>query len=187
MSLEISEISTSQSEDIKLRDLDKPNSLIENSETSTSQIIYGELEISISQYTYRDVKTSICLTGDLETKSQSHEMLESLEVKHEQQEPHLAPSDHEIPPVETRGEVPVVELPFSPEEEKPKFNLLFLFEHAVEPNTRDKFHLMIVNIWALRELGDDYQSFNKAVFKFISQQQELEFAAKDVEIGMTGT
>ncbi|KAL8148905.1 hypothetical protein AgCh_006058 [Apium graveolens] len=44
---------------MKTRDLDKPNSLIENSETSTSQINYGVLEISISQYTYRDVKFSI--------------------------------------------------------------------------------------------------------------------------------
>ncbi|KAL8132672.1 hypothetical protein AgCh_008233 [Apium graveolens] len=66
MSLENSEISISQSEDMKIRDLDKQNFLIENSETSTSQINYGVLEISISQYTYRDVKFSRCLTGDLE-------------------------------------------------------------------------------------------------------------------------
>ncbi|KAL8099901.1 hypothetical protein AgCh_032235 [Apium graveolens] len=44
------------SEDMKTRYLEKPNSLIENSETSTSQINYGVLEISISQHTYRDVR-----------------------------------------------------------------------------------------------------------------------------------
>ncbi|XP_074335336.1 uncharacterized protein LOC141672597 isoform X1 [Apium graveolens] len=168
-----------------------------------------------------------------------HEMLVSLEVDHEQQEPHLAPSghemnksleaeheqqelpltrsDHEVPPVETRGEVPVVELPLSPEEEKPKFDLLFLLEHAVKPNSceeispEDRQHLVnaasvlksqlvarltssadnlrtedMIDLSnrcfrAIRELGDDYRSFNKDVFKFISQHQELEFAVKDVE------
>lgn len=130
---------------------------------------------------------------------------------------------HDIPPVETTGEVPVVELPLSPEEEKPKFDLLFLLEHAVKPNSREeispedrqhlvnaasvlKFQLVtrltssadnlktedmidLANrcFRALRELGDDYRSFNKDIYKFISQQQELEFAAKDMEIGMTGT
>lgn len=124
---------------------------------------------------------------------------------------------HEIPAVETRGEVPVVELPLSPEEEKPKFNLLFLLEHAVKPNSgeeilpEDRQHLVnaasvlksqlvarltstadnlktedmidLANrcFRALRELGDDYRSFNKDVYQFISQKQELEFAAKAME------
>ncbi|KAK1368385.1 hypothetical protein POM88_034477 [Heracleum sosnowskyi] len=146
-----------------------------------------------------------------------HEMHESLEVEHEQQELPLTPSVHDSPPIETRGEVPVVELPLSPEEEKPKFDLLFLLEHAVKPNSQegilpeDRQHLVnaasvlksqlvarltssaanlktedmidLANrcFRALRELGDDYRSFNKDVNKFISQQQELEFAAKDVE------
>ncbi|KAK1368646.1 hypothetical protein POM88_034738 [Heracleum sosnowskyi] len=145
-----------------------------------------------------------------------HEMHNSLEVEHEQQELPLTPSVHDIPPVETRGEVPVVEL-LSPEEEKPKFDLLFLLEHAEKPNSQEEIspedHQHLVNaasvlksqlvarltssadnlktedmidlanrcFRALRELGDDYRSFNKDVYKFISQQQELEFAAKDME------
>ncbi|KAL8154502.1 hypothetical protein AgCh_000019 [Apium graveolens] len=60
-------MSISQSEGMTIRDLDKPNSLIENPETSTSQTHYGELEISISHYTYRDVKFSITQVEDLET------------------------------------------------------------------------------------------------------------------------
>ena len=63
---------------MKTRNLDKPNSLTENSETSTSQINYGVLEISISQYTYRDVKFSIDQTEDLELKSQSTKLQTSL-------------------------------------------------------------------------------------------------------------
>ncbi|KAK1368389.1 hypothetical protein POM88_034481 [Heracleum sosnowskyi] len=145
-----------------------------------------------------------------------HEMHNSLEVEHEQQELPITPSVHDIPPVETRGEVPVVEL-LSPEEEKPKFDLLFLLEHAEKPisqeeiSLEDRQHLVnaatvlksqlvarltssadnlktedmidLANrcFRALRELGDDYRSFNKDVYKFISQQKELEFAAKDME------
>ncbi|KAK1402020.1 hypothetical protein POM88_001625 [Heracleum sosnowskyi] len=33
----------------------------------------------------------------------------------------------------------------------------------------------------LTELGDDYRSFDREVFKLIAQRQELEFAAKDME------
>ncbi|KAL8103380.1 hypothetical protein AgCh_027809 [Apium graveolens] len=44
---------------MKTRDLEKLISLVKNSETSTSQIYHGVLEISISQYTYRDVQFSI--------------------------------------------------------------------------------------------------------------------------------
>ena len=56
---------------MKTRDLYTPNSLLENSETSTSQINYRALEISISHYTYQDIKFYIDQTGDLEVKSQS--------------------------------------------------------------------------------------------------------------------
>ncbi|KAL8097520.1 hypothetical protein AgCh_030590 [Apium graveolens] len=52
--LENSELSISQSEDVKTRDFDKLK-------TSISQTQYGVLEISISLCTYRDVKCSISL------------------------------------------------------------------------------------------------------------------------------
>ncbi|KAL8125297.1 hypothetical protein AgCh_012834 [Apium graveolens] len=74
---ENSKISISQSEDMKTRDLDKPNSLIENSETSTSQMFYGVLEISIRQHTYRDVKFSIDqmeISSGIRAKSESKQI-----------------------------------------------------------------------------------------------------------------
>ena len=75
------QISRSQSEDMKTRNLDKPNSLTENSETSTSQINYGVLEISISQYTYRDVKFSIHQTGDLELKISKYKIADQFNIQ----------------------------------------------------------------------------------------------------------
>ena len=66
---------------MKTRDLDKPNSLTENSETSISQINYGVLEISISQYTYRDVKFSIDQTGDLEVKISKYKIADQFNIQ----------------------------------------------------------------------------------------------------------
>lgn len=122
-----------------------------------------------------------------------------------------------MPAGETKDEVPVVELPPSPEEEKPKCDLLYLLQHAMKPNARedvspeDLQHLdnaasvlksqLVARLTssannlrtedmiilanrcynALRELGDDYRSFNREVNIFIAKQQELEFAAKDME------
>nr|XP_017242851.1 PREDICTED: uncharacterized protein LOC108215028 isoform X3 [Daucus carota subsp. sativus] len=142
----------------------------------------------------------------------------ALAVEEDQHQTHLAPSaGQKMQPVETRDEVPVVELPASPIEEKPKVDLLFLLEHAMKPNSReevlpeDRKHLenaafvlksqLVARLTcsteklktedkidlanrcyrALRELGDDYRTFNMEVYKFIAQQQELEFAAKDKE------
>lgn len=123
----------------------------------------------------------------------------------------------EMPPVETRDEVPLVELPSSPEKEKPKCDLLFMLEHATKPRCREKVspedrqHLvnaasvlkseLVAQLTSsadnlktkdmidlanrcyrtLTELGDDYRSFDKEVYKLIAQRQELEFAAKDME------
>lgn len=119
--------------------------------------------------------------------------------------------DQEMLLGETRDGLPaVVELPSSPEEEKPKRDLLFLLRPAMEPDDRQclldsasLFKTKLVDHFkrsadnnlstndmkilasecysVLEKLGDDYTSFHSEVRKLIAQQEKVESAAKDKE------
>lgn len=108
--------------------------------------------------------------------------------------------DQEMVPGETRNGLPVVELPSSPEEEKPKRDFLFLLRPAMEPEDRqcllDSASVFKSNLVAyfkssidnnlttsdmkilasegysvLEILGDDYISFHSEVKKLIAQHE----------------
>ncbi|KAL1834195.1 hypothetical protein ACET3Z_003846 [Daucus carota] len=149
----------------------------------------------------------------------SKKKLKSFAFQQDQQlqEPTLVTNGCEMALGETRDGIPVVEIPSSPEEEKPKCDFRVLRKHALKPKSpeeilpEDRQHLVnaasvlksqlvarltssadnlktedMINLAsrcyiALRELGDDYISFSSQVNKLITQHQEVESAAKDIE------